>query len=478
MTSPSPFAICSSRVITAGGVQDRAVVVRNGTIEAVMHRGDLASGFVIEDVGDLVVMAGLVDTHVHVNEPGRTEWEGFETATKAAAAGGITTLVDMPLNSSPVTTTVDALQKKISAAQGKLWVDCGFHAGLIPGNARQIPPLIEAGVLGVKAFLIHSGIGEFPDATERDLREAMPHIARAGIPLLVHCELQTPNLQPQTSSSPITHDLSPKTSSSPITPNLQPQTSSSPRSYSSYLSSRPRTWEHDAIQLMIGLCMEYNCRTHIVHLSSADAVPMVRDARKNKLPLTVETCPHYLYFCSEDITDGDTSLKCAPPIRERENRERLWDALRSGEIDFIVSDHSPTTPELKLMKEGDFQRAWGGIASLQFGLPIIWTEARKRNFDMTDVARWMSQRPAELVGLNGRKGKIEKGYDADLVVWNPDASFTVEPSMILHRHKMTPYEGKKLFGKVEKTFVRGMNVFDRGSISDRPRGKVLLRTEK
>ncbi len=445
----SAWAIVSKRVVVEKEVRNAAVLIEDGTIRSIVSRNDISHGLKVDDVGDLVVMPGLVDTHVHINEPGRTEWEGFEAATKAAAAGGITTLVDMPLNSFPVTTTVDALKKKLAAAEGKLWVDCGFYGGLISGNTNDLQPLADAGVLGFKAFLIHSGIDEFPNTTERDLRAGMPIIAKNGLPLLVHAELNRVHNNPQ---SPIQN----------------------PKSYQAYLASRPRQWEHDAIDLMIRLCQEYNCRTHIAHLSSADAVPMLQKVRSEGLLLTVETCPHYLYFSAEEIPDGDTRFKCAPPIRERENRERLWNALREGVIDFIVSDHSPSKPELKLLKEGDFQKAWGGIASLQFGLSIIWTEARKRGFSVDQIANWMSRKPAEFVGLHGKKGAIAKGYDADIIVWDPGESFTVTPSMIHHRHKLTPYEGRTLFGKVVRTYLRGNKVFDHGTFIEKPSGQPLL----
>lgn len=458
------LALSSSRVVFPDGVRPAAVLVEDEAIIGTVSPSAIPDGYVHEHFGDLAIMPGLVDSHVHINEPGRTEWEGFETATQAAAAGGITTLVDMPLNSSPVTTTVEALHKKTSAAQGKLWVDCGFYAGLIPGNAADIEPLIEAGVLGVKAFLVHSGIDDFPNATEADLRAAMPTISKHGIPLLVHAELEkqiSSNKFQNTNKSETAHP----TSQIPH-----------PRSYSRYLASRPRNWEHNAIELMVLLCKEYGCRVHIVHLASADAVPMLEQVRRSGLPLTVETCPHYLYFAAEEIPDGDTRFKCAPPIRENENRERLWQALKDGVIDFIVSDHSPCPPDMKLPDSGDFMRAWGGIASLRFGLSIIWAEARKRGCSLVDVAGWMSRHPAELVGLHHRKGVLASGFNADIVVWNPDASFTVTREMILHRHKVTPYEGAQLFGKVEATYVRGRKVFD-GTKVHGPFGRTILRNK-
>ncbi len=446
MKSPAIY-IHSRNVVTPDGMRDAVIEISNGRIMSVTDSQQQSEATNVQDYGSLVIMPGLVDSHVHINEPGRTAWEGFETATKAAAAGGITTLVDMPLNSTPVTTTLQAFKEKLSAAKGKLWVDAGFYAGLIPGNTDELQPMMDAGVLGVKAFLVHSGIDDFPNASESDLRRGMPLIANAGLPLLVHCELT--NQQ----TSDIQH----------------------PTSYREYLSSRPRQWEHDAIALMIRLCREYNCRTHIVHLASADAVPMLSEARSSGLPLTVETCPHYLFFSAENIPDGDTRFKCAPPIRENENRERLWDALREKVIDGIVSDHSPAPPELKHLDAGDFTKAWGGISSLQFGLSIIWTEARKRGYHYSDIARWMSWFPAQLAGLTGRKGAIAEGYDADIVVWNPEVSYTLTRGRILHRHKVTPYEGSVLYGVVEKTFVRGTAVYDNGLLSDTPHGVIVTK---
>jgi len=444
--------IHSLRVVTASALRDATIFIKDGVIADVVDGAQKIVDCPLEDFGDLVVMPGLVDCHVHLNEPGRTEWEGFETGAKAAAAGGITTLIDMPLNSSPVTTTVEALEKKIAASEGKRWVNCGFHAGLNPGNHADIEPLIEAGVLGVKAFLVHSGIDDFPNATEHDLRAAMPIIAKHDIPLLVHAELK---------------DDFP----------YQEKFAGDPQSYAAYLASRPREWEHRAIKLMIDLCREYGCRVHIVHLSSADALPMLAQAREEGLPITVETCPHYLFFAAEEISDGDTRFKCAPPIREKENRERLWAGLREGVIDFVVSDHSPCPPAMKLLDEGDFMRAWGGIASLQFGLAIMVTAARERRFSIVDLTEWMCRTPASILGLGQRKGLISPGYDADLVVWNPEAQFKVESSMIHHRHKVTPYEGQMLYGVVEKTFLRGTQIYERGKFCNEPSGKILIRSE-
>jgi len=337
------LAVVSRRVVTPDGVRDAAVLIEGGRIAGLAERNAVPPGWAVLDATDRVVMPGLVDAHVHVNEPGRTEWEGFETATRAAAAGGVTTLVDMPLNSIPATTSVSALEAKLEAARGRLSVDCGFWGGVVPGNAGELDRLVDAGVAGFKAFLVPSGVDEFPQVEERDLRAALPILARQGVPLLVHAELAGP----------------------------VPSEASDPRRYSSYLASRPSSWENEAVRLLARLCRETGGRIHIVHLSSSQALPILAEARAAGLPVTVETCPHYLFFAAEDVPVGRTEFKCSPPIRERANRERLWAGLSEGTIDMVVSDHSPCTPELKGLGAGDFLRAWGGIASLQFRLPIV-----------------------------------------------------------------------------------------------------------
>jgi len=440
------FAIKGNNVITPDGLQPAVVLIANGQITDV--RSELPEGFSanVIDIQDSVLMAGVVDPHVHINEPGRTDWEGFDTATRAAIAGGLTTLVDMPLNSSPVTTTVAAFEQKLAAARGKIHTNCGFWGGLVPGNTDDIEPLIDKGVLGFKAFLTHSGIDDFPNVTEADLRKAMPVIARYNLPLLVHCELTT-------NERLATGDV---------------------HSYQNYLSSRPKAWEDNAIALMIRLCEDYNCRTHIVHLSSANSIEPIAKAKQNGLPLTVETAQHYLFFNAEDIPDGQTQFKCAPPIRERANNDRLWQALGRGIIDFVATDHSPAPPDLKQMQTGDFMKAWGGIASLQLALPVLWTAARQRGFSVTDIANWLCQKPAQLAGLSAQKGKIAAGYDADLVVWNPNQSFTVTEDTIFHRHRMTPYLHQQLYGVVEQTYLAGNNVFAHGIVRQEKTGAIVL----
>ncbi len=437
-------ALKSQRVVQPHRVGPAVVLVRDGIIEDVV--AEAPPGVEVVDVGSLAISPGVVDCHVHMNEPGRTEWEGFETATRAAAAGGVTTVVDMPLNSVPVTTTRAALDAKLAASEGRCWVDVGFWGGVVPDNTRDLAGLAEGGVLGCKAFLVHSGIDDFPNATERDLTEAMPVLREHGLPLLAHAEL----------------DLGAEV------------TESSPRAYRGYLQSRPPSWEDEAIRLLVGLCRRTRCPVHIVHLSSASSIPVLRRARSEGLPITVETCPHYLCLEAESIPDGATLYKCAPPIRDHANREALWEGLFEGVIDFIITDHSPCTPALKLAESGDFHRAWGGIASLQLGLPAVWTEARRRGADLPQLAAWMSAGPASFAGLARRKGRIAPGFDADLVVWDPDASFVPERDQLFFRHKVSPYLGTPLTGRVHETILRGVPVFDGTGHPAGPVGRRVL----
>lgn len=446
------WALRSQNVVMPAGVRPAAVLVQGEQIAAVIGPEEVPSACPVEDIGEKFLLPGLVDAHVHVNEPGRTEWEGFNTATRAAAAGGVTTLIDMPLNSSPVTTVPLALTRKLAAANGQLWVDAGFYGGVVPGNAKRVEPLADMGVLGFKAFLCHSGIDEFPNVPEAELREVMPKLAALGLPLLVHAELV-----------------------SPLPSSVESRHAADPRSYSAYLATRPPQWEHDAIQLVFGLAWEYGCRVHIVHLSSADALPLIAQARTDGLPVTVETCPHYLFFAAEEIPDGAPLFKCAPPIRGRANRDRLWQGFREGLIDTIGSDHSPAPPERKYLRSGDLAQAWGGIASLQLLLPAAWTAARQRNVPLAELIPALTRRPAQLLGLDGRKGLIAPGRDADLVVFDPNFEFIVTPGMLHHRHPATPYEGCRLRGLVEATYLRGCKVFDSGRFRTSPTGQVLLR---
>ena len=443
--------IRSKRVITPIIIGPASVHIREGKIERIGEWDDVPAGVPFTDAGSSVVMPGNIDAHVHVNEPGRTEWEGYETATRAAAAGGVTTIVDMPLNSIPPTTTLVGFEEKLAAAAGKCTVDVAFWGGVVPGNTAELEPLIERGVRGFKCFLIHSGVDEFPHVTESDLRISMSELARLNSVLLVHAEVPGPIDAAAASLAGL-----------------------DPRSYETFLRSRPRESENEAIAIMIRLCRETGCRVHIVHHSSSDALPMLRAARAEGLPLTVETCPHYLTFAAEEIEDGATHFKCCPPVREMENREKLWEAVADGTIDMVVSDHSPCTPALKLQESGDFMYAWGGIAALQFGLPVMWTNLKKRWFGPNDLARLMSAQPAKLAGLDKRKGKLAAGYDADIVIWDPEAEFTVMPEIIQHRHKLTPYSGMQLFGRIETTMVGGNKVFDSGEFAERKFGKLVI----
>ena len=464
------MVIRSTRVVLADGVRAASIHVENGVIARIdddrSNRGDLF------DAGDLVILPGLVDTHVHVNEPGRTEWEGFDTATRAAAAGGVTTIVDMPLNSVPATTTVAALDEKRSAARGRCHVNVAFWGGVVPGNASQLEPLVDAGVRGFKCFLVPSGVDEFQHVGEPELREAMPVLAGRGVPLLVHAE-------------------SPET--------IVPPTRST---YEAYLASRPPEAEVEAIRMIIRLAREFGTRTHIVHVACAEAVEEISRAKLDRVPITAETCPHYLTFAGEEIAEGATEFKCAPPIRHSHHREALWSGLHSGALDLVATDHSPAPPALKC--RGDFVRAWGGIASLEMSLAAVWTRsaeslalhhtavalhdtavalhdtavalhdtavARAFQASVCKITRWMCAAPAALAGLS-RKGRIAAGCDADLLVFDPDAEWIVDPARLQQRHKLTPYAGRRLRGAVRTTFLRGVRVWYDGRLVREGAGRL------
>jgi allantoinase len=448
-------AVRGKRVVTPEGIRAATVHIREGAIEAITDYDSLASGKHIFDAGDSVVMPGLVDTHVHVNEPGRTDWEGFDTATRAAAAGGVTTLIDMPLNSIPATTTAAALETKRLAARGKSWVNVGFWGGVVPGNAGELRELHRAGAFGFKCFLVPSGVPEFSHVNEEDLRAALPELAALDAPLLVHAELLGPMEE--------------------ANKKLQ---KSNPAKYKTWLLSRPPSAETKAVEMMIRLAREFRTRVHIVHLSSELSVPLIRRAKKEGVRISVETCPHYLFFASRSIRNGRTEFKCAPPIRDLQNNKKLWAALRKSTIDFVVSDHSPSPPTLKCLDTGDFFKAWGGIASLQLGLSAMWTKMNGRNNSLNPLVGWMSKGPARLVGLEKSKGAIAIGYDADIVVWNPEKRFVVKPEMLQHRHKITPYANHSLRGVVEATFLRGEMIYDRGRLVGAPCGTLLRRGKR
>jgi len=442
----------SRRVVLPDSVRPASIEIRGGTIASIGAWENTGADLV--DAGEKYVLPGLVDTHVHINEPGRTEWEGFRTATRAAAAGGYTTLVDMPLNNLPETTTVENLRAKESAARGQCMVDYGFWGGVVADNQQHIEALAKAGVLGYKCFLVPPGIDGFTMVNRSQLEAAMPLVALTGLPLLTHAELPGP--VEEATNKLQGHDW---------------------KQYSTYLASRPDAAEVEAIRMMIDLSRRFGCRVHIVHLSSVEALPELKAARAEGLPITVETCPHYLHFDAEQIADGATAFKCAPPIRLRANRERLWQALEDGDIDLIATDHSPCLPEMKARGDGNFLEAWGGIASLQVALSVVWTEARRRSIPITKVIRWMSGQPAKLAGIEHRKGSIKVGHDADLVVFDAEASSRVDPKLLQHRHPITPYAGEILQGIVETTFVRGEKVYDRGTFAAEARGEQNCRVE-
>jgi allantoinase len=430
------------------GVRPATIRIADGRVEAILDYGTAVESPVL-DAGDLVVMPGLVDTHVHINEPGRTDWEGFDTATRAAAAGGITTLVDMPLNSRPATTDVAGLEEKRAASAGQLSVDVGFWGGVVPGNASELEPLARAGVLGFKCFLVPSGVDEFPHVAEEDLRSALPLLARLKLPLLVHAELPSELRAPAASADP--------------------------QRYRTWLESRPERSETAAAALLVSLAEEYRAHVHVVHVSSPGTADLILRARARGVPVSCETCPHYLTFCDRDVPDGGTAFKCAPPLRRDVDREGLWSALVEGTIQLVASDHSPAPPSMKQLESGDFLAAWGGIASLQLGLPVVWTGARARGIGVDALARWMSTAPAALAGLSATKGAIAVGSDADLVVWDPDGSLVVDGAALHHRHHVTPYQGMRLAGAVRTTILRGELIAEEGRMVGGRRGRLVAR---
>jgi allantoinase len=422
------FAIRSQRLVTPEGERSGIVEIRDGLITAIRDSTQLDS--VIDVPDDCAVLPGLVDSHVHVNEPGRTEWEGFATATAAAAAGGITTIADMPLNSIPPTVDVPALAAKRAAAQGQCAVDVAFWGGAIPGNTEVLPDLYDAGVVGFKCFLLPAGVDEFPPLDSASVRDAMRMIAGCGGTLIAHCE----------DAHVISRAPKPRS-----------------RRFADYLASRPDAAETVAVENLLAATGETGCRTHIVHLSSAQTLPLVAAAKHAGLPVTAETCPHYLSLVAEQVPDGATQFKSCPPIRSYANREQLWRGMAAGIIDCVVSDHSPCPPAMKHLESGDFGVAWGGIASVQLSLPVVWTQAVARGFMLTDIATWMARKPAELIGLTDR-GAIRVGSRADLAMFAPDESFRVDPAMLQYRHPISPYAGATLRGVVRQTWLRGQIV--------------------
>jgi allantoinase len=446
-------AFVANRVVTAQGTRRAALLLDDGAegmIRAVCEVAELPVDAKVIDFGGLALLPGLVDTHVHINEPGRTEWEGFATATRAAAAGGYTTVVDMPLNCLPETTTVAALEQKRAAAAGQCMVDWAAWGGAVANNQNDILPLARAGVPGFKCFLIYPGCDGFTMIDREQLERALPAIAESELPLLVHAEL-----------------------AGPIDAAMEKLRDADWRRYATYLASRPDEAELEAIRLMIRLCRQYGFRLHIVHLATAHALAELRAARAEGLPITVETCPHYLHFAAEEIADGETLKKCAPPIRGSANRDGLWAGLRDGVIDMVVTDHSPCPPGMKRANVGRFDLAWGGIAGLSVALPVVWTDAARRGFALDDVARWMSSAPAALAGLSVRAGALEAGREANFVVFDPDTEFAVTPEKLHYRHAISPYMGETLRGVVSATYLRGEAVYQAESFVSGPRGREL-----
>ena len=438
------LVVHASRVVTTAGEVARTIGVSSGSIVAIEPiDADLTAPEVVHLASDEVLLPGLVDAHVHVNDPGRSEWEGFASATRAAAAGGVTTILDMPLNSIPPTVDLEALAVKRKTAQGQSYVDVGFWGGAIPGNLTDLRPLHDAGVFGFKCFLLHSGVDEFPHLEPDELERAMHEVGSFGGLMILHAEDSH-----SVDRAPSAHG----------------------RRYQDFLASRPREAENVAIARVIELARRTGCRVHILHLSSSDALPMLASARGEGVRVSVETCPHYLTFSAEEIPDGATEFKCCPPVREASNRELLWQGLADGIIETTVSDHSPCTPQLKHLDSGDFGAAWGGISSLQLGLPAVWSEARRRGFTLADVVGWMAEGPAKQAGLL-RKGRIALGYDADLCVFAPDETFVVDVARLHHKNPVTPYAGHTLAGAVRRTWLGGLPI----DTDDEPRGRLLTR---
>jgi allantoinase len=440
-------AFISKRIVTSLGTRDGALLVDGEKIQAICRSAEVPANATIVDCGSDAILPGLVDTHVHINQPGRTEWEGFRTATRAAAAGGYTTLVDMPLNCLPETTTVAALEEKRQSAQGECFVDWAPWGGAVADKQSHILPLARAGVLGFKCFLIYPGCDGFTMIDQQQLETALPFIAESGLPLLVHAEL-----------------------AGPIDAAMQDLTDANWRSYTTYLASRPDQAELDAIRLMIRLCRQYAFRLHIVHLSTALALTELAAARAEGLPITVETCPHYLHFSAEEIADGATLLKCAPPIRSQKNQEALWQGLRDGAIDMIVTDHSPCPPEMKREDTGRFDQAWGGIASLSLALSVINTDCSRRGLSLDHIARWMSSAPATLAGIGHKAGTLGPGREANFIIFDTEDEFTVTADRLHYRHAVSPYLGETLRGIVKQTFLRGRSIYREGNFAPTPSG--------
>jgi len=444
------FLIHSKRCFINNQFIDATLHIKNKKIHQVINGSHTIDNIPFLDYGNLIVMPGIIDAHVHINEPGREHWEGFETATKAAAIGGITTLIEMPLNASPVTTNVKSFKIKQNASTHKLHVNCGFYGGIIPTNANEIEDLIKAGVFGIKGFLTHSGLDEFPNINKQHLEDIAPILKKYDIPLLLHCELSDDNI-PEVIN---------------------------PKNYNEYLLSRPQHWETNAIDLALDIQEQFDIKVHIVHLSASEGIERIKNRKQATRKLTVETCPHYLFFNSEDIPDASPIYKCAPPIRDKSNNDSLWRYLLNDGFDFLTSDHSPAPPARKQLENGDFFKAWGGISGLQFILPILNTEGKKRGLCLEKFIPLLTENPAKFLGLEFQKGKLKEGFDADIIVWNDSETYTITGESIQHKHKATPYLNEKVNGKVIHTFVNGIQVVEYSKLISLQQGKLLLKNNK
>jgi allantoinase len=441
------FLIYSKRCFLINFFKEATLYIKNGTIYNIYEGCHEVENIPLLNYGNLIVMPGIIDAHVHINEPGRTDWEGFDTATKAAAIGGVTTLIEMPLNASPVTTTVKTFELKQKATSNKLHVNCGFYGGIITTNINDIEALIKAGVFGIKGFLTHSGIDEFPNVTRNHLENIAPILKKHDCPLLLHCELSDNNV--------------------PEVVN--------PKSYNEYLHSRPQHWETNAIDLALDIQQKFDIKVHIVHLSASEGIERIQLRKQITNKLTVETCPHYLYFSAEYIPDESPIYKCAPPIREKENNDKLWDYLLDEGFNFLGSDHSPAPPKCKQQESGNFFKAWGGISGLQFTLPILFSEGKKRDLSLEKLIPLLTKNPAQFLGLELQKGELQEGFDADITVWDDTEEFKITEDIIQHKHKATPYLNEMLFGKVIHTFVNGVQVVENSKLNTLQQGKLLLK---
>ncbi|MCB4798189.1 allantoinase AllB [Neotamlana laminarinivorans] len=442
------FLIYSKQTFIENAFVEATLHIKDGKIQNVNNGYQKLSNLPFFDYGNLVVIPGIIDAHVHINEPGREDWEGFYTATKAAAMGGVTTLIEMPLNASPVTTTVEAFKLKQNAATNKLHVNCGFYGGTIPSNTNDIEGLIKEGVFGIKGFLTHSGIDEFPNITQKDLEAIAPILKKYDVPLLLHCELSDEDV-----------------------PEVE-----NPKSYIEYLHSRPQHWETNAIELAIAIQKKFDIKVHIVHLSASKGIELINKAKKETDKLTVETCPQYLFFNAEAIPDASPIFKCAPPIREKANNDKLWSFLQSDGFNFLASDHSPAPPARKQLESGDFFKAWGGISGLQFTLPVLYTECKKRGVKLEKLIPLLTENPAKFLGLENQKGLLKKGFDADITVLDKNEKFKLTETIIEHKHKATPYLNENLNGLVKHVFVNGIQVVNNSKMHKEQQGKLLFNT--